>query len=303
MLALVGIDAVHLKSFPHQLSGGMRQRVMIAMALLFSPELILMDEPTSALDVVAQRSLMVQVKELQQQLGFAIIFVTHDMSLVSHFSDRLAVMYAGQVVELGRHAYVFDDPLHPYTRGLLDAFPSVYGPKVRLEGIPGAPPNLAELPAGCRFNPRCPKVMRAVLRVAARALTRSEASSSGASCTKQRGGQSCLRRRAPAERRRTGPARDQGTDPPLSHRGPCTVASCTRSTRSTSSSPNARSSPLVGESGSGKSTVARLLAMVYRPTAVRSCSGDDRSSRSAGGTTCLRTAARSRWSSRTRSAP
>jgi peptide/nickel transport system ATP-binding protein len=132
---------------------------MIAMALLFSPSLILMDEPTSALDVVAQRSLMVQVKELQQKLGFAIIFVTHDMSLVSHFSDRLAVMYAGAVVELGPTRKVFDRSLHPYTQGLLEAFPSVYGPKVRLEGIPGAPPNLAHLPDGCRFNPRCPKVM------------------------------------------------------------------------------------------------------------------------------------------------
>jgi peptide/nickel transport system ATP-binding protein len=159
VLALVGIDAVHLKSFPHQLSGGMRQRVMIAMALLFSPALILMDEPTSALDVVAQRSLMVKVKELQQQLGFAIIFVTHDMSLVSHFSDRLAVMYAGEVVELGQTRKVFDGSLHPYTQGLLDAFPSVYGPKAPLEGIPGAPPNLADLPEGCRFNPRCPEVM------------------------------------------------------------------------------------------------------------------------------------------------
>src|ERR1700728_3644104 len=101
VLRLVGIDAVHLKSFPHQLSGGMRQRAMIAMALLFTPDLVIMDEPTSALDVVAQRSLMVQIKELQQQLGFAIIFVTHDMSLISHFSDRLLVMYAGQVAEWG----------------------------------------------------------------------------------------------------------------------------------------------------------------------------------------------------------
>ncbi|HUZ19791.1 MAG TPA: ABC transporter ATP-binding protein [Acidimicrobiales bacterium] len=159
VLALVGIDPVHLKSYPHQLSGGMRQRVMIAMALLFSPELILMDEPTSALDVVAQRSLMVQTKELQRRLGFAVIFVTHDMSIVSNFSDRLAVMYAGAVVELGDTKKVFSGPLHPYTQGLLEAFPSVYGPKVRLEGIPGAPPNLTDLPSGCRFHPRCPKVM------------------------------------------------------------------------------------------------------------------------------------------------
>jgi len=159
VLALVGIDAVHLKSYPHQLSGGMRQRVMIAMALLFSPELILMDEPTSALDVVAQRSLMVKIKELQERLGFAIIFVTHDMSLVSRFSDRLAVMYAGRVVELGRTRPIFADPHHPYTQGLLDAFPSVYGPKVALEGIPGSPPDLADLPSGCYFHPRCPKAM------------------------------------------------------------------------------------------------------------------------------------------------
>ncbi|MCQ4212975.1 ABC transporter ATP-binding protein, partial [Streptomyces longispororuber] len=98
VLELVGIDAVHLRSYPHQLSGGMRQRAMIAMALLLTPDLVVMDEPTSALDVVAQRSLMVQIKELQQLLGFAVVFVTHDMSLVSHFSDRLLVMYAGQVV-------------------------------------------------------------------------------------------------------------------------------------------------------------------------------------------------------------
>jgi peptide/nickel transport system ATP-binding protein len=159
VLALVGIDAVHLKSFPHQLSGGMRQRVMIAMALLLSPELIVMDEPTSALDVVAQRSLMVQVKELQRRLGFAVIFVTHDMSLVGHFSDRLAVMYAGKIVELGPTRQIFATPRHPYTRGLLESFPSVHGAKVPLTGIPGAPPSLIDPPAGCRFRQRCPAVM------------------------------------------------------------------------------------------------------------------------------------------------
>src|ERR1700722_5312982 len=101
VLHMVGIDEVHLGSYPHQLSGGMRQRAMIAMALLFTPDLVIMDEPTSALDVVAQRSLMVQIKELQRAYGFAVVFVTHDMSLISHFSDRLLVMYAGQVAELG----------------------------------------------------------------------------------------------------------------------------------------------------------------------------------------------------------
>jgi peptide/nickel transport system ATP-binding protein len=156
VLRLVGIDPIHLKSYPHQLSGGMRQRAMIAMALLFTPDLVIMDEPTSALDVVAQRSLMVQIKELQQKLGFAVIFVTHDMSLVSHFSDQLLVMYAGQVIEAGPTRVVFDSPAHPYSRGLLDAFPSIRGPRVPLTGIPGSPPNLARPPAGCRFEPRCP---------------------------------------------------------------------------------------------------------------------------------------------------
>src|SRR5690349_23238229 len=156
VLQMVGIDPVHLRSYPHQLSGGMRQRSMIAMALLFTPDLVIMDEPTSALDVVAQRSLMVQIKELQERLGFAVIFVTHDMSLVSHFSDRLLVMYAGQVAELSETRELFDRPLHPYSQGLLSAFPSIRGPKVQLLGIPGSPPDLARPPAGCRFAPRCP---------------------------------------------------------------------------------------------------------------------------------------------------
>ena len=158
VLRLVSIDPVHLHSYPHQLSGGMRQRAMIAMALLFTPDLVIMDEPTSALDVVAQRSLMVQIKELQERLGFAVIFVTHDMSLVSHFSDRLLVMYAGQVAELSTTKELFDRPLHPYSQGLLGAFPSLRGPKVRLLGIPGSPPDLANPPAGCRFAARCPQV-------------------------------------------------------------------------------------------------------------------------------------------------
>jgi peptide/nickel transport system ATP-binding protein len=158
VMKMVGIDPVHLQSYPHQLSGGMRQRSMIAMALLFTPELVIMDEPTSALDVVAQRSLMVQISELQDQFGFAVVFVTHDMSLVSHFSDRLMVMYAGQVAEFGPTRTVFDSPAHPYAEGLLEAFPSIRGPKVALAGIGGSPPNLARRTNGCWFAPRCPKV-------------------------------------------------------------------------------------------------------------------------------------------------
>jgi peptide/nickel transport system ATP-binding protein len=159
VMDLVGIDAVHLASYPHQLSGGMRQRAMIAMALLFTPQLVIMDEPTSALDVVAQQSLMTKVRELQRKLGFAVIFVTHDMSVVSRYSDRVIVMYAGQIAEAARTEAIFERPLHPYSRGLMSAFPSVRGPRRELAGIPGAPPDLARPPSGCRFHPRCPDVM------------------------------------------------------------------------------------------------------------------------------------------------
>ena len=155
VLAMVSIDSVHLHSYPFQLSGGMRQRAMIAMALLLEPKLFIMDEPTSALDVVAQRSLMGQVEALRRELGFAVLFVTHDMSVVSHFSDRLAVMYAGEVVELGATREVFDRPRHPYASGLLDAFPSLLGERRNLTGIAGNPPSLVNPPRGCLFAPRC----------------------------------------------------------------------------------------------------------------------------------------------------
>ena len=156
VLGLVGIDPIHLKSYPHQLSGGMRQRAMIAMALLFTPQLVVMDEPTSALDVVAQRSLMLKIRELQERFGFAVIFVTHDMHVVSRYSDRVLVMYAGQVVEAAATSQIFERPQHPYTRGLIEAFPSVTGPRRALIGIPGSPPDLAEPLRGCRFRARCP---------------------------------------------------------------------------------------------------------------------------------------------------
>jgi peptide/nickel transport system ATP-binding protein len=159
VFSMVSIDPVHLKSYPFQLSGGMRQRAMIAMALLLEPKLVIMDEPTSALDVVAQRSLMRQVETLRRELGFSVLFVTHDMSVVSHFSDRLAVMYAGEVVELGATREVFDRPQHPYSQGLMEAFPSLFGEVRPLTGIAGNPPSLVNSPPGCLFAPRCPHVM------------------------------------------------------------------------------------------------------------------------------------------------
>ena len=155
LLTLVGIDTARLDVYPHQLSGGMRQRAVIAMALALDPPLMIMDEPTTALDVVVQKEIMQQIEELKNKLGFSILFITHDLSLLVEFSDRIAIMYAGQIVEEGRADDLFDDPLHPYTQGLMSSFPSLTGEKVRLTGIPGSPPNMLNPPSGCRFHPRC----------------------------------------------------------------------------------------------------------------------------------------------------
>jgi peptide/nickel transport system ATP-binding protein len=156
LLELVGIDPRRIRSYPHELSGGMRQRVIIAMALALDPELVIMDEPTTALDVVVQREILQQVRDLQRELRFAVLFITHDMSLLLEVAHRIAIMYAGEVVEESSAEQLLGTPLHPYTNGLLHSFPPLHGPRSRLTGIPGAPPDLAAPPAGCRFHPRCP---------------------------------------------------------------------------------------------------------------------------------------------------
>ncbi|HZC06112.1 MAG TPA: ABC transporter ATP-binding protein [Ktedonobacterales bacterium] len=155
LLRTVGIAPDRLRSFPHELSGGMRQRVMIAIALALNPEVILMDEPTTALDVVVQREILMEIMELREQFGFSVIFITHDLSLLLEMSDTIAIMYAGRVVEIGTAAQVYHQPRHPYTYGLLHSFPSLHGPKATLHGIPGSPPDLRAMPAGCAFHPRC----------------------------------------------------------------------------------------------------------------------------------------------------
>ena len=155
LLRTVGIDVQRVDSYPHQLSGGMRQRAVIAIALALNPELIIMDEPTTALDVVVQKQILQEIKSLRDQFGFSILFITHDLSLLVEISDRIGIMYAGKFVEAGPSQEIFSDPKHPYTNRLMNSFPTVHGPRRELLGIPGAPPDLIEPPAGCRFHPRC----------------------------------------------------------------------------------------------------------------------------------------------------
>ncbi len=156
LLNLVGIDRGRVRAYPHELSGGMRQRVIIAMALALEPELVIMDEPTTALDVVVQREILQELQQLQQELGFAVLFITHDLSLLLEFANRVAIMYAGEIVELAESQELFANALHPYSVGLLNSFPPLTGPIEQLAGIPGTPPDLGDPPAGCRFHPRCP---------------------------------------------------------------------------------------------------------------------------------------------------
>jgi oligopeptide/dipeptide ABC transporter ATP-binding protein len=155
LLELVGIPAARQRSYPHEQSVVMRQRVMIAMALAADPEVVIMDEPTTALDVVVQRDILAQIVELKERLGFAILFITHDLSLLLELADRIAVMYAGRLMEVGDAGQIRREPAHPYTRGLLHSFPSLHGPRRDLAGIPGTPPDLRRPPPGCPFLPRC----------------------------------------------------------------------------------------------------------------------------------------------------
>lgn len=163
LLEMVGISADRLTSYPFELSGGMQQRALIALSLACDPDLVLMDEPTTAVDVVMQRQIMEQILEAQARLGFAIIFVTHDLSLLLEISDRLAIMYGGRLVEIGTAAQLYENALHPYTRALRRSFPPLSEPVRRLTGIAGSPPDLLDLPQGCAFAPRCEHAMEICL--------------------------------------------------------------------------------------------------------------------------------------------
>lgn len=157
LLGMVGISPDRSRAYPHELSGGMRQRATIALALACSPDFVVMDEPTTAVDVVMQRQILAQITELRDKLGFAVVFVTHDLSLLLELADRIAIMYGGRIVEIGPSHDIYTSPAHPYTRGLRDSFPPLRSERRRLTGIPGTPPDLRRPPPGCPFAPRCPQ--------------------------------------------------------------------------------------------------------------------------------------------------
>jgi len=155
LLRQVGVDPSRAKNYPHELSGGMRQRAMIAMALALSPELVIADEPTTALDMVTQAQVLKLTRGLQEELNVSIIFISHDLSILGQACDRIIIMYAGKIMEMGDVQALFREPQHPYTKALLSSFPDIKSTKRTLTGLPGSPPDLIDPPSGCRFHPRC----------------------------------------------------------------------------------------------------------------------------------------------------
>ena len=156
LLSLVGIAPDRLSSYPHELSGGMRQRAVIAIAIALQPEVIIMDEPTTALDVVVQREILELISSLCKEFNTALIFITHDLSLLIELADHIAIMYAGKMIEKASSQDMYRHSRHPYSYGLLNSFPTLRGPRRKMAGIPGSPPDLRNVPPGCPFNPRCP---------------------------------------------------------------------------------------------------------------------------------------------------
>ncbi|MBF4694372.1 ABC transporter ATP-binding protein [Fusibacter ferrireducens] len=155
LFKLVGLDTSRIDNYPHEFSGGMRQRVMIAMALACDPKVLIADEPTTALDVMVQAQIIDLINSLRIKLNMSMIIITHDLSIISETCDRIAVMYAGKIVEIGSVRDIIKNSLHPYTKKLIAAFPNIYGERKMIESIPGTPPNLLDPPKGCRFHLRC----------------------------------------------------------------------------------------------------------------------------------------------------
>lgn len=159
LFEMVGLEPARARNYPHEYSGGMRQRAMIAMALACNPSILIADEPGTALDVIVQAQVLKLMTELRKKLDLAMILISHDLSIISETCDKLAIMYAGRLVELGDVFSMFKKPIHPYTQGLIAAFPGIYTPKQEMKALPGSPPDLLNPPEGCRFAPRCPYAM------------------------------------------------------------------------------------------------------------------------------------------------
>ena len=159
LLEMVGVEPSRFDNYPHEFSGGMRQRALIAMALACNPKLLIADEPGTALDVIVQAQVLRLMRALKDKLGLSMVMISHDLSIVAEVCERIAIMYAGRIVEYGDVESIFKEPLHPYTQGLMGAFPSIRGERKKLVSIPGQPPDLLDPPKGCRFNPRCPYAM------------------------------------------------------------------------------------------------------------------------------------------------
>jgi peptide/nickel transport system ATP-binding protein len=156
---MVGLSKNVAKMYPHELSGGMKQRVTIASAVVLKPELLIADEPTTALDVNVQRVILQELIDIREKLGLTILYVTHDMAVHAEIADRIGIMYAGLIVEIGPANDVLREPLHPYSRALVESIPEVGGKRKRIEGLPGVVPSPLEWPGGCAFHPRCSRVM------------------------------------------------------------------------------------------------------------------------------------------------
>jgi len=165
LLDLVGIGASRMDRYPHELSGGMKQRVIIAMSLACNPDLVIADEPTTALDVIIEAQVLKVMKDLQHKLNLSMILISHDLSMLAETCNRVAIMYAGKIVEQGDTASIYKEPLHPYTQKLVTAFPSIIGPKKELSSIHGFPPDLLNPPPACRFHPRCNYAMEICRKV------------------------------------------------------------------------------------------------------------------------------------------
>jgi len=154
-LDMVGISGKRITNFPHEFSGGMKQRVMVAIATACNPKFLILDEPTTGLDVIVQRQILVMLKKLKKELHLTAVFISHDLSVVAETCDRVAVMYAGKIMEESDTVSLYKNPLHPYSKALIGAYPSLKGELKQLKSIPGAPPSLIDTPPGCRFAPRC----------------------------------------------------------------------------------------------------------------------------------------------------